>query len=247
MEIIKRSPDPFFYPGEKDTTILLIHGFTGSPAELRLLGNKLNQNGYTVYAPLLAGHGRTPEEMAKTDEIDWWNSVVEAYQWLQEKEDKKIIAIGLSMGGILALKLAYSKELYAVISMAAPIYVRDKRINWVRWLKYLKAYQVKKSKAEHIEQYLASYDRTPLVCVESLHKLIAEVKQQLSKVAIPTLVLQGRKDETVIPESAEYIYNNVSSDFKQLIWYDKSTHIMTLDHEREKVFADILTFLDKLR
>jgi len=243
MKVIKRVADSFFFQGKYKTAILLIHGFTGSPAELRLLGEYLNNHGYTVYAPLLAGHGTTPEEMAKTNKENWWNSVVEAYDLLLSKGYSDIIAVGLSMGGTLSLKLAMNKPLSAVVSMAAPIYVHNRFIELSRWIKYLKAFQAKKRKAESIEQYLVSYDRTPIICAESLDRLIKEVRVDLGKVTVPILIMQGKNDETVRFESAEYIYDKVNSVNKKLKWYDNSTHILTLDQERDKVFFDVLEFL----
>jgi len=233
--------------GSKSIAILLIHGFTGSPAEMRLLGEYLFQKGYTVYAPLLKGHGTTPEEMAKTSKDDWFHSVNEAYEFLYQKGYHSIVAIGLSMGGILVLKLSTMKKLIGVVSLAAPIFVRDKRIAWAKWLKYFKAYNKKVGKAPHIEQYLDSYDRTPIAAVEGLYQLMKEVKVELGKVELPILVLQGKKDETVDTESAQYIFDHISSTDKELLWYEKSSHIMTLDHEREQIFEDIHRFLEKIK
>ena len=246
MKIVKKSPDPFYYQGEKDTALLLIHGFTGSPAEMKLLGDFLNQKGYTVYAPLLSGHGKTPEEMAVTNKDDWYRSVIDAYWFLKEKGYEKIVAIGLSMGGILSLKLSLDKPLIAVIPMAAPIFVHDKKIGWARWLKYIKTFQVKEKKEDHIQEYLVSYDKTPIACVESLYQLIKEVKVNLPNVSIPVQVMQGKKDETVVYESAGYIYDHVKSAVKEIKWYEKTSHIMTLDKEKEKIFEDIIRFLDKI-
>ena len=247
MKIVRKSPDPFYLKGTKEIGILLIHGFTGSPSEMRLLGDFLNQKQYTAYAPLLAGHGISPEEMARTNKEDWWKSVVEAYHWLtEEKGYKHVIAIGLSMGGILALKLAAEKDLAAVVPLAAPVYVKDKRIGLARWAKYFKAYQLKKQNDQEIEAYLASYDRTPLVCVESLHRLMKEVRGAFPKIKIPALVMQGKRDETVLPESAQYIYDHIGSKNKKIMWYEKTKHIMTVDQEKDQIFEDILAFLEMI-
>ncbi|WP_339060383.1 alpha/beta fold hydrolase [Tepidibacillus marianensis] len=150
MKATFRKSESFFLEGKKSTGILLIHGFTGSPAEMRLLGEYLHRDGYTVYAPILRGHGTTPEEMAQTTKEDWFQSVVEAYNLLKEKGYSSIVAMGLSMGGILALKLAISEKLTAVVPLAAPIYVYDKRIAWAKWLKYFKAYNRKRGEKPHI-------------------------------------------------------------------------------------------------
>ncbi len=247
MKIVKKNPDPFYYQGNNKIGLLLIHGFTGTPAEMKLLGKYLHQHGYTVYAPLLTGHGKTPEEMAKTNHKDWWNSVTYAYDFLKEEGYEKIVSVGLSMGGVLSLKLAYKKPLSAVVAMAAPIYVHDKRMGWARWIKYVKTFQPKVKKEAYIEEHLVAYDRTPIACVGSLDKLIKEVKRNLQKIMIPAFIMQGKKDETVYYESASYIYEHVGSTVKEISWYEDSTHIMTLDREREQVFSDIRIFLEKLK
>lgn len=247
MRAEMRVADSFFLQGKDKTAILLVHGFTGSPAELRFLGEYLNEHGFTVYAPLLAGHGLTPEKMAKTNKEDWWNSVVDAYDLLLSKGYTDIIAVGLSMGGALSLKLAMHKSLVAVISMAAPIYIHNRFIGLSRWMKYVKTYQVKKRKDDNIEQFLVSYDKTPLICAESLDRLIKEVRNNLGRVSVPILIMQGKKDETVRFESAQYIYDHVSSVKKELQWYENSTHIMTLDKGRDMVFANVLEFIRGVR
>ena len=242
-----KKSSPFFFEGKHPLAILLIHGFTGSPAEMRLLGEYLNEKGYTVYAPLLAGHGTTPEEMARTTKKEWFDSVNDGYIELKEKGNTEIVAVGLSMGGILSLKLAMKQPLKAVIPLAAPIYVQDQRIAWSKWLKYFKAFKIKSGqKAPHIEQYLDSYDRTPIAAVDSLHRLIKEVKVSLNQVNIPIQVMQGQKDETVQPRSAQYIFDHVNSEKKELKWYKNSSHIMTLDHEKNQIFEDIQLFLEKI-
>jgi carboxylesterase len=60
---------------------------------------------------------------------------------------------------------------------------------------------------------------------------------------VPSLVIQSRKEHTVEPESAQYIYDKLGSTEKQLLWLNKSGHIVTLDIEREPVFEKISQFL----
>lgn len=245
MIINRRSPEPFYFAGNKKIGVLLIHGFTGSPSEMRLLGNYLHKEGYTVYAPLLKGHGTSPKEMKKTNKDDWWKSVIEGYNYLREKGYEQIVPIGLSMGGILSLKLAVEKDVVAVVSLATPIFVHNKKFDLAKWIKYFIPYQAKTEKAEHIQKHLAVYNQTPVACIASLNLLIKEVKANLYRVSNPILIIQGKADETVHYKSADYIYNNVNSAQKNLKWYNKSTHIITLDHDRNKVFQDISLFLEE--
>lgn len=243
MEIMTRSPNPFFYLGD-ETGILLIHGFTGSPSELRPMGHFLREQGYTVYAPLLAGHGTSPEELAETTWQDWWNSVKAGYERLQTVEVKKIYVVGHSMGGLLAFYVASKLAVDGVISLCTPIWVRDWRANFVRWINFFIPYHQRSSKKEdHIESQLVPYDRTPLKSIEQLNQLIRIVKKEIPNIDVPTLVIQSRKDETVLPKSANFIYDHIATEQKKLTWYENSSHIITLDKERKRLFQEIDNFI----
>ena len=61
----RRLVEPFYFPGNR-VGCLLIHGFSGSPSEMRFMGERLAKAGWTVSGILLSGHGTTPEQMAKT-------------------------------------------------------------------------------------------------------------------------------------------------------------------------------------
>ncbi len=88
--------EPFLLPGGEQG-VLLVHGFTGSPSEMRLLGEYLNGQGYTVLAPRLAGHGTRVEEMITTGWPMWYENVEDAYHLLSGL-CPDITAVGLSMG-----------------------------------------------------------------------------------------------------------------------------------------------------
>lgn len=133
MKIRRRPPDPFFYQGS-ETGILLIHGFTGTPSELRPMGRYLEKQGYTVYAPLLPGHGTSPEEMECTSWKDWWACVFNAYDRLRlQGKVRQIVAVGLSMGGALALKLAQEREVAGVVPFVLLFIYKIKGIGLSIW------------------------------------------------------------------------------------------------------------------
>ena len=102
--MIIEGAEPFLLRGNK-IGVLLIHGFTGSPAELLPLGIFLNHEGFTVLAVRLAGHGTSERDLLRTNCGDWFNSVLDGYAMLKNFCDK-IFVIGHSMGALLSLKLA---------------------------------------------------------------------------------------------------------------------------------------------
>lgn len=98
--------ESFFLPGDgKKEVVLLLQGFAGNTAELLLLGNFLQAQGYTVLAPRLPGHGTTAEDMLRTNAEDWLDAVRDAYAVLKGFS-QDIVVVGASMGGSLALLLA---------------------------------------------------------------------------------------------------------------------------------------------
>lgn len=240
---IMKGAEPFLLPGG-ERGVLLVHGFTGSPSEMRLLGNYLNDLGYTVLAPRLPGHGSSPEEMAKTSWPLWYSAVEDAYILLSGL-CTEIDVVGLSMGGLLSLKLSLEYPVNRVASLSAPIYIADKRLPMLPLYRLIRSYASKRRRRFYDvdEIYSVCYDRTPLKCLQSLIELIKHVDQILPTVSKPTLIVQSRNDHTVRPKSARYIYDRVSSIQKQLIWLEESGHIVTLDLERDQVFEVVADFL----
>ncbi|WP_094603752.1 Carboxylesterase [Sporomusa silvacetica DSM 10669] len=235
--------EPFFLPGG-ETGVLVVHGFTGAPSEMRLAGEYLNSLGYTVLAPRLSGHGTTPEDMAKTTWPHWYSSVEDGYHVLNGI-CSNIAAVGLSMGGLLTLKLASEYPVSKLAVLSAPIYIANKRLRLLPLYRMFTNFVSKKRKRlpDRGEEYSISYDMTPLSSLTSLIHLINHVDTLLPSVTVPALVIQSKKEHTVEPESAQYIYNKLGSTDKRLVWLNKSGHIITLDTEREYVFQEIGRFL----
>lgn len=245
MEFLHEYAMPFYFKGN-DIGCLIIHGFTGSPAQMRLLGEVLRKEGYTVSGILLKGHGTTIEDMEKTNWQDWWNTAKEAYAKLKQ-ECRKVYVMGLSMGGILSLLLAETYEIDKVISIAAPIRIYSKLSYLAPILKYFKKYEqwaeLPLAQGEVGDPYTQAYKKIPVAAIPSLLKLMRKAEKGLHHIMAPILIIQSRMDETVIPQSAQMIYEGVASREKQLIWLEKSKHVCTLGPEREYMHEQMVRFL----
>jgi len=241
---IMEGAEPFLLPGD-DRGILLIHGFTGSPAEVRLLGDFLHKQGYTVIAPRLCGHGTRVEDLSKIKWHQWYSGVEDAYHLLKGI-CHTVTVIGLSMGGLLAFALAAEYHVDTLISLSTPIYIVDKRIGMLPLYRIFREYIPKKRrKYTGISPlYTVGYNATPLSSLSSLLELIGHVEGLLPTIHLKILIIQGHHDHTVQARSAQYIYDQVGSLDKEIIWLKKSGHIVTLDIERETVFRQIAKFLD---
>lgn len=243
-EMKSSRPKPIFLEGGK-TGVLLVHGFTGTTSEMRPLALHLHELGYTVHAPLLAGHGISPEAMERTRYPDWVQSARDGYEWLSSRCER-IYLIGHSMGGAIVLHLAADLPCAGVVTMCAPIFVTDRRAKWTWLLSRFVRWQHKKgSRSPHVEKHLVhTYKKTPLRCVASLMRFLKVVRGSLKCVQAPVLIMQSERDETVQPRSAEYIYQHVSSNKKQIKHYPQSGHLLPIDLEMDEVFTDIMAFLE---
>jgi len=253
MNDINKYANPFFKEGNKKEMCLLIHGFAGSPSEMKPLGQYLYNKGYGVSIPLLSGHGTTPEDMNLTSWIDWYVSVEDEYLRILKKYPKiKIIPIGLSMGGTLALHLAYNYNFKGIITLCPGLYLNSRKVYFLPLLKYFKKYEYKnitgdskKIKNKNINKQFF-YNKIPIKSVNSLLALIRKVRKEITYINAPFLIIQSKNDRTVNPNKARKIYNNISSQIKKIIWLEKSGHIVTLGSESNLVFKEIYRFLNNI-
>lgn len=238
--------EPFFLNSDGSSGVLLIHGFTGLPAGMLLLGEVLNRAGFKVLCPRLAGHGTSERDLMRTTKDDWHNSVLDGFFILRGLCDK-IFVIGHSMGGLLALKLATQYELAKIVTLAAPIFVDEGR-----GLRNLPPREfcsdaciyTERKKLDDVPPAVNNvYEKTPLISVHELVDLIADVKKILPKVTAPILIMQGEEDHTVQPRSARFIMDNVGSIEKKIITVPNAGHLLPFAEQRGFVFEHTLEFL----
>lgn len=239
-------PKPFtFEGGEK--AVLLLHGFTGNSADVRMLGRFLEKKGYTCHAPHYKGHGVAPEELVHTGPKDWWKDVMDGYEFLKSKGHESIAAVGLSLGGVFSLKLGYTVPIKGIVPMCAPMYIKSEEVMYEGVLAYAREYKKREGKSsEQIEQEMEEFKQTPMNTLKSLQELIAEVRNSVDMIYAPTFVVQGRHDHMINTDSANIIYNSVESPTRDIKWYEESGHTITFDKERDQLHEDVYAFLESL-
>ncbi|WP_096269536.1 alpha/beta hydrolase [Paucisalibacillus globulus] len=244
MKVIQ--PKPFtFEAGPR--AVLLLHGFTGHTADVRMLGRFLEKNGYTTHAPIYRGHGLPPEDLIVTRPDEWWEDVVKAHHHLKDLGYNEIAVCGLSLGGVLSLKLAFSENIKAVIPMCAPMFFDNEQQLTTGFKAFSKEYKQLEGKEEETinseVDYLMNHSKEMF---EALGKFIKDVKSEIDMIYTPTLVVQARLDKMINTDSATYIYENVEADRKEIKWYEQSGHVITIDKEKDQLHNDILQFLESL-
>lgn len=234
----------FLLAGGK-TGILMIHGFTGSPATIAPWARGLAEEGYTVSVPRLAGHGTRWEDLNETTWRDWYASVEDAYLALREQCDRIFVA-GFSVGGALALKLAQIRgtELEGVILLNASIFDERKIYHLLPLAKHLlpsiKSGAMDVKKPNPIRH---SYGRIPLKALDSLRRLWKSAEDGLYLVTAPLMVSYSVDDHVVEPRNSETIIDNVfSSDIREVI-FEKSFHNVALDYDADALIRETLLFI----
>lgn len=235
--------DEYFYEGS-EIGCLLIHGFTSTPAELRELGERLRDEGYSVYGVKLAGHGTTLEDFENSKYSHWISSVEEAYKKLKTSCNR-IYVIGHSMGGVLALNLA---ENYPVdkLSLLAPALInKDKTSLLIPILKHFIKYTEWPPMERPAEEtkYLLGYSKIPLACVHELCKLQKVTKTKLSSINKPILIIHSKNDNAIEEKGIKLIEKSVTSLDIKKVCLDKCGHNITVECEKETVFKEVLNFL----
>jgi len=238
-------PSPFFLAGGP-AGVLLIHGFTGSPPEMRLIGDFLHQRGFTVSGPLLPGHGTSVEDMNRCRWTDWTEHVESALAELRA-DCETVFAAGLSLGAVLTMYLAIRHDLPGAVLYSPATWPANRLIYLSPIMKYL-IRRVRKSEKRDLtnpEAHLRlwSYDYDPGPAAYELLKLLLWVRPRLPRVTCPTLVIHSTLDRTIHPQSARRTFRRIGASDKELITLHNSGHCLTVDSEWRLVAEKTLDFL----
>ncbi len=214
--------EPFFWQRDQGHGALLLHGFAGTPAELRGVGQLLYDGGWSVHAPLLPGFGPAIETLASRTYREWLECAANAFDQLR-RSHRKVLLVGNSMGGALALVLAQSAEVSGLI-VAAPftrLTAPWPRCLWpviCRLVPYFKPFERADMASPDVQRLVRrifdggdvndpaveSFVRNitvPTRAVDQVRRLGRLALRAAPDLKIPTLILQGRVDRVVAPQT----------------------------------------------
>jgi carboxylesterase len=242
------SPAPFFLAGGP-VGVLLIHGFTGSPPEMRLIGDALHARGLTVAGPLLPGHGTTPADMNRCRWPDWTAAVEAALADLRARCPTVFVG-GLSMGSLLALYLAAEHpDLPGVIAYSPAVWVADRRIVLAPLIRHFVATLPAPGASDladpQAERRFWCYDVHPVAAAAELLTLMRRVRRLLPQVACPALIVYSPRDTAIHPASAERTHARLGSADKRLVRLERSGHGLTADVEWETAAEETYRFVQR--
>ncbi|WP_428265267.1 alpha/beta hydrolase [Haliangium sp.] len=258
---------PFAFPGAPGTdgqppvAVLVVHGFTGTPFEVRHLGEGLSAHGHPCVGPLLRGHGTSPADLDATRWEDWVAGVTAAFDELRGQHER-VAVVGQSLGGLLALYLAAERgeEMVAVGSLAAPLWLTPlaRATVWAtrpdRWLRgrlgrTLGALpKLRGSDVRDLDSKRQNpcYQSVPIAALHELVAFMEVVAGRLSAVRVPTLVMHGTQDHTAPYACSEHIAATVGAPWVVHRALAESYHLIAVDVERDLVVEEVAGFLARV-
>ena len=263
----------YFLNGNRNG-VLLIHGLTGTPNEMRIIAKGLNQAGFTVYAMQLAGHCGDEADLCQTTWQDWYQSVQQAADFLKQHVDHLFVA-GLSMGALLSLKLAadypqlvkgvgvygvtftydgwsmpfWAKQLFFLLTFLKKLHLFQKT-SFIEKPPYgLKDERIRATVAASMfsgDSTAAGLAGNPFPALAEMQWLAKKVRQQLPQVIAPCLIMHsGHDDIANINTNARLVEKNVSGPTRFVV-LDDSYHLITIDRQRREVINESVQFFQNI-
>jgi carboxylesterase len=239
-------PAPFDLPGRGRAAALCLHGLTGTPYEVRSIGEALSAAGIAAVGPALPGHNQTPEHLARVSHEEWVAAARDALARLRSAHER-VFVVGLSMGGLVSLALAAEERVDAAIVVGVPLRLRQSAVRLVPLAKRFVRF-FPKSGGSDIRDAAArarhpSYDRMPLAAVHELLRLQRRVRGLLPRIEAPLLVAHGARDRTAHPDDAHAILRGVASVEREHLCLEDSGHVVPVDVDAGRFVAAAVAFL----
>jgi carboxylesterase len=238
---------PVPQPPKRDTIgVLLLHGFTSHLNTVNGLVPYLDEAKLRYEMPILRGHGTCYQDLRGVTARDWYVDAERALINLWNYVDR-IVVVGLSMGGLVALELAmrHPDKIAGVATVAAALKFKDPLARFSPLLAKLVRYWPSPESFNDVSLKVncKNYPRFATDAFASLFAYSQEIAARLPEVHVPIRILQSKKDQIVAPEAANIIYERVSSQNREIVWYHQSGHEMMQDCEAEQVFHDVMEFV----
>jgi carboxylesterase len=234
--------------GGRAVGVLLVHGFTGSPASMKPWGHALADHGYAVEVPLLPGHGTRWQDLNQVTWADWYAEVEGAFDRLRTTCEAVAVA-GLSVGGCLALRVAEERgdEVAAIVLVNPYLSSIRTELYLLPFLKFVvPSVRGVVNDIRKPDQDEHGYDRLPLKGLAEVTAMWKAVVPDLGRVTQPLLSFRSENDHVIDPSSSATLLHGVSSTDIEERTLDDSYHVATLDHDANRIFAESAEFIARV-
>lgn len=234
---------------EANVAFLLVHGFCAAPNEMATLAQYLAERNISSFSVQVSGHNSSPEEMLKTKWQDWYDSVVDGFEYVKSWNTEFTFVAGISMGGALSVLLASEHdEIDGLILIAPALKITGILPRLVPFLKHVMKYRtIDIEKAQEVyDVKRTKYSREPVSAYHELFKLQKVARSKMGKVACPTLIIQGTADKTINPNNGQLALDGIGSKDKQLYMIEGGEHVITCHSSRFQAYPIIEKFINRI-
>ncbi|MDQ3931870.1 MAG: alpha/beta fold hydrolase [Actinomycetota bacterium] len=253
--------EPWSYPGHgasAEVGVVVVHGFLGNPTSTRPLGEGLARVGYVVEVPRLPGHGTSWRDLARTRYPDWRAEAEEALDDLRSR-CRRVVLVGLSVGGTIALDVAARRcragragDLAGLVTINALVLDREQLVARLGVVLRFVLPVVTTGMAGVRTNDIAkrgderAYSHVPSQAGYSLTRELPRIRLALADITVPALVVHSAQDHTVAPRNAAAIVERLGSEDVSEQVLERSYHVATLDHEAGQLTTAIRRFVARV-
>ena len=244
---------------------LLVHGLTGTPAEMMPVAAALAGH-HPLWVTRVAGHATSVTDLATTSWREWYDSASAGADALAAATPR-IVVIGLSMGALLAMRLAIERPVAVagLVLLSPAIALRRRPARWLSVpLRLLGAADARSAPLRgalarivfskrgsdiadrDVRAHHPGYHQVPLRALLNLLALQRVARRDAPLVAQPALIIHALQDHTCPVAAAQALYERLGSREKRLVLLSESFHVVTVDCERQRVLDEIIGFVDTL-
>jgi carboxylesterase len=228
--------------GRRDAGVLLLHGLTGTPLDVRSVQDALVADGYTVSAPLLPGRGTCPSDMYRLCWEDWMKSALDAYDELAADHGEVVVG-GLSAGGTMALDLALRRKPAALLLYGTAVAIGSRFAYLAPYVwRVVRAWPSPPSDLLDVSVGAKCYDPAPVRAVAELIAGISRVRGRLRDITCPAFVAHAVADRLVPVAHARYLAQALGGEVRTF-YLEGSGHAITVDARRGEVAEASLAFI----
>ena len=262
MSIFNPSNDglSFFQEGTNGKAVMLVHGMSGAPGEMRLVARQFRRRGYSVFAPLLAGHGHGEAALRRSRFEDWLDSIATAADWLAARSDT-VFGAGICVGGKLALLASHmTSSPIQSVALYSPCFhfdgwnvpryyaILSPHIRWIMMIPFIDRLNFRETpslgiKDARLRRIIAGMENDGVLShfpgrgLIEMNRLGRHLKERLPAITTPSLIIHSTEDDLSGPDHARYIAAKLGGP-TALHWLNNSYHMIHVDREHRKV-ADL--------
>lgn len=261
--------DSGFVLGSGPVGVLLIHGLTGTPTELRRVAQGLAKQGCTVYVPTLAGHCGDNSDLQATGWQDWYEGVRKTFVGVRQRHQQVFVG-GLSMGAVMSMYVAseHPGQVTGLLMYSTTLKYDGWSINKLAFLTPLlmkipfgvhicsfeekPPYGIKNQRLRAIvERQMKAGESSNAglltmegVTVRELHRMNAVVKKRMPSITTPALVLHSIEDDITSRWNADYVERKLGGPVTKIL-LDNCYHMITVDLQYRRVVELSLAFIEQ--